>query len=61
MSEYDFTGGTVTMKIEFESFSKMVEMLEKLGEDELFTLGYEFEIYKDGRAAIYKCVSVSDT
>ena len=58
MSEYDFTSGTVTMTVPYETAQKFIELLEKDFGDELFTLGNEFRVFKDGHIAKYLCVEV---
>lgn len=58
MSEYDFTGGTVTMTVPYETAQRFIELLEKDFGDELFTLGNKFCVFKDGHIAKYLCVEV---
>ena len=58
MREYDFTGGTVTMTVPYETAQKFIGMLERDFGDELFTLGNEFCVGKDGHTAKYLCVEV---
>ncbi len=58
MSEYDFTGGTVTMTVPYETAQKFIELLDKDFGDELFDLGNEFCVGKDGHTAKYLCVEV---
>lgn len=58
MSGFDFACGTVTMTVPYETAQKFIEMLERDFGDELFTLGKEFCVGKDGHTAKYLCVEV---
>lgn len=58
MRGFDFAGGTVTMTVPYETAQKFIEMLERDFGGELFLLGNEFCVSKDGHTAKYLCIEV---